>query len=302
MPAGFYEPTNNATTPKRFILYGPPKTVKTPLALAYGAYLRKLNPKAKTLYIAADRGSEDLPSLPDPSWREWIKVWKVGSPLEPGYDPYKEAIHIAMTDWKKVDPDIELIVWDTMSEECDRILQFIADKEFFSGHAGGSKHITFGDPLLPKGSAARLNIPMPGDYNGINGIAKRLFEMILSQNLHILILAWEEDIKDKDGIKRVGPAFVGKALTAKLPGKLTGIIYTDKRGEPDNKGKLIPTLYVCSDPADDMHMAGVRHEPVNGDPRNPIPRVKVTADLVAYWKLFFETLFPQEQTQTTGVK
>jgi len=166
MPAGFHTVTD-APKPKRFILYGPPKTVKTPLALAYGAYLRSLNPNSRTLYVAADRGSEDLPSLPDPSWREWIDVWKFSSPLDKDYDPYKDAVQVAMTDWKAKDANYDLIIWDTFAITLEQILQYISDKEFFAGQ-GGSKHVSFGDPTLPKGHPAKLNIPMPGDYNGVN--------------------------------------------------------------------------------------------------------------------------------------
>lgn len=310
MPAGFYRPTSEVASAKKFIIYGNPKSVKTPLALAYGAYLRSLNPKSITLYVAADRGSEDLPSCPDPSWKEenggFIRVWCPGSPLDPGYDPYREAIQLSMTNWKdpnaKIndvsvgDPNIELIVWDTFSEDMERILQYVADKEYFSSTKTGDKHITFGDPTLPKGHPARMNIPLPADYNGVGGIAKRIVDGVCAQDCHVLLLSWEEEIKDKLGVKRVGPAFVGKALTGKLPGKLTGVIYTEKFGEIDDKtGKLKSQLYVCSDPGDDMHIAGVRHESIDGDPKNPIPRVKVGSDLVAYWKLFFETLFPMKE-------
>lgn len=294
MAAGFYVPEAGPKF-KRLILYGAPKSVKTPFAFAFGAYLRSLNPNSITLYIAADPGSEDLPSLPDPSWREFIKVWKFGSPLEPGYDPYKDAIQAAMMDWKKIDPNIELVIWDTFAITMEHILQYVADKEWFASAKSGDKHITFGDPTLPKGHMARLNIPVPGDYNGVNGIAKRLFQLLCNQPVHVIGISHEQDIKDEKGIKRIGPSFVGQALTAKLPGWMTGLIYTDKRGEIDPKtGKVVPTLYVCSDPHDDVHIAGVRHEAINGDPRNPIPTVKVGADLTKYWKLFFETLFPSE--------
>lgn len=292
MPAGFYTPPETLDPYKKLFLYGPAKSVKTPLALAYGAYLRKLNPKAKTLYIAADQGSEDLPSLPDESWREWIRVWTHSSPLEQNYNPYNDAVLVAMTDWRKIDPEIELIVWDTQTEDMTKILQFIADMEWFSSAKTGDKHVTIGDPTLPKGHPARLNIPVQGDFNAILGMGIRITNFMLAQKCHVLLVCHEEEIKDQKGVKRIGPAFVGKALTGKLPGKLTGLVYTEKFGETDEKGKLKPQLYVCSDPADDVHIAGVRHKPVNGNPVNPIPRVKVGNDLVKYWELFFNTLFP----------
>lgn len=295
MPAGFYTADPEKPKFKRFFLYGPPKAVKTPLALAYGAYLRSLNPKSKTIYIAADPGSEDLPSIPNPEWRNWIVPYTFGSPLEKEYDPYKDAIQASMLDWHKHEPDSELLIWDTFAFSMEQILQYVADKEFFAPQKGESKHVTFGDPTLPKGHPARLNIPVMGDFNGINGIAKRLLAMLIAQPMHVLIITHEQDIKDEKGIKRIGPSFVGQALTSKLPGWMTGLIYTDKRGEIDPKtGKVVPALYVCSDPHDDVHIAGIRHEPVNGDPRNPIGTVKVGTDLVKYWELFHNTLFPNE--------
>lgn len=293
MPAGFFELKPNELQHKRLIIYGAPKSVKTPLALAYGAYLRSVNPDSKTLYIAADKGSETLPSLPNPEWRDWIKVWTMGSLLDPNYDPYKDAIHVAMADWKSVDKNIDLLIWDTFPMTMEEVLQFCADSEFFSGK-GGDKHITFGDPRLPKSNAARMNIPLPGDYNGVNGIAKRLVQCLCAQPMHVIIICHEQEIKDEKGIKRIGPSFVGSALTGKLPGWMTGLMYTEKRGEINQQGKIVPALYVCSDPGDDLHLAGIRHEPIKGDPRNPIGVVKVGPDLTAYWKLFHETLFPNE--------
>lgn len=301
MPAGFYKPSSGAAPHKRFIIYGTPKSVKTPLAFAYGAYLRSQDPTARALYIAADTGSEDLPSLPVPEWAEWLDVWRMGKPIDKDpttgkstYDPYRDAIVAASTNWREKDPNYKLLIWDTLSMSCEEILQFIADMEFFAG-AQGSKHITFGDPSLPKGHPAKLNIPLPGDYNGINGIAKRLVNCLVAQNMHVVAVCHEQEITDERGIKRIGPSFVGKALTGKLPGWLTGVLYTEKVGEIDAKtGKLVPTLYVCSDPADDLHIAGIRHKAINGDPRNPIGKVKVGADLTKYWAKFFETLFADE--------
>ena len=297
MPAGFYEPKPANDAPKRLFLYGPPKTVKTPLALALGAYLRSINPKSKTLYIAADRASEDLPSIPDRNWLAanggFITVWKPGSMLEEGYNPYQDAFQIAMTDWKKNDPDIELIVYDTFTTDIERILQYCADSEFFANQKGESKHVTFGDPTLRKGHPGRLNIPVMGDYMGTGAIAKRLTDLMGAQNCHVILIAHEESFEDAKGISRIGPAFVGKALTGKLPGYLTGILYTEKTPSTDKTtGKLVPALHVCSDPGDDAHIAGVRHGTVQGRPVNPIGRVKVGDDLTSYWKLFFTTLFP----------
>lgn len=303
MPTGFFVPDPTAPKWKRFFLYGPPKAVKTPLALAYGAYLRSLDPTAETIYIAADRGSETIPSIPDPKWREWIHVWKMSTPLDKDFDPYKDAIQAAMMPWQQHVPNAKLLIWDTFSMTMEEILQHVADKEFFSSATSGSKHITFGDPTLPKGHMARLNIPQPGDYNGVNGIAKRVLNMLCSQPMHVICITHEQEIKDEKGVKRLGPSFVGSALTSKLPGWMTGLLYTDKRGVVDPKtGKLVPTLYVCSDPHDDLHIAGIRHEPINGDPRNPIGTVQVGMDLTAYWKKFSETLFPNEIPSTAGAK
>src|SRR5690348_6743857 len=86
---------------KKLILYGSSKSVKTPVALALGAYMRKLNPKARTLYWASDEGSEGLPSLPDESWREWIDVITTSTPLDANYDPYRDSVTVANMDWKK---------------------------------------------------------------------------------------------------------------------------------------------------------------------------------------------------------
>lgn len=304
MPAQFYEVPNQAAAYKRLILYGSPKSVKTPLALAYGAYLRSKNPNSKTLYVASDRGSEDLPSLPDRSWRDFIKVWTPGSPLEADYDPRAEAVRIAMGDWKKHDPNFDLLIWDTFSTDCARILQYIANMEWFASAKTGDKHVTIGDPTLPKNHPARLNIPVQGDFNAMQGITWGLVDALACQKMHVILICHEEEIKDQKGVKKIGPSFVGKALTSKLPGILTGILYTEKTGVPnmDKGGKLESTLHVYSDPGDDMHMAGIRHEPVNGSPLNPIPKVKVGADLVKYWELFFNTLFPTNETVVAETK
>lgn len=284
-------------TKKKLILYGTSKSVKTPLALAYGAYLRSLNPNARTLYWAADEGSEGLPSLPDESWREWIDVINPPDPLDPEYDPYKHAITVSLTDWKAQDPNYELLIWDTQARTLQRVLQFIANKEYFASAKSGDKHVTIGDrgvgPWKP--GSPWMNLPAQADYGAIWMMGLRLIEALAAQKMHVLIVTHEEEIRDSKGIGRIAPAAVGKALVGDIPAFLTGALYTEKVSEADKNGKLIPTLYVHSDTNDDKHVAGIRHAPIDGNPRNPIPKVKVGTDLTAYWKKLFETLFPNEK-------
>jgi len=286
---------------KKLILYGSSKSVKTPLALAYGAYLRTLNPNSRTLYWAADEGSDGLPSLPNESWREWIDVVTTSTPLDEGYDPYRDAITVTMTDWKKQDPNYDLLIWDTQARTLQRVLAFIANKAYFQSGKTGDKHITIGDGDPAKAGSTAMNLPMQADYGAIVGIGLRLMECLAAQKMHVLIVTHEEEIKGKDGVRRIGPAAVGKALVEDIPAFLTGVLYTEKRLEADPKdGKLVPTLNVFSDTGDDIHVAGVRHTPINGDPRNPMTKVKVGMDLVAYWKKFHTTLYPNEVFAQAG--
>lgn len=285
---------------KKLMLYGGSKTVKTPAALAYLAYLRTLNPNARALYWASDEGSEGLPSIPNESWRDHIDVITTSTPLDDNYDPYRDAITVAMTDWKKQDPNYELFIWDTQARTLQRILQFISNKAYFQGK-GGDKHVTIGEGDPGKPNSTAMNLPQVADYGAIVGIGLRLMECLAAQKMHVLILSHEEETKGKDGIRRIGPAAVGKALVEDIPAFLTGVMYTEKKGEVDPKtGKLVPTLHIYSDCGDDLHMAGVRHAPINGDPRNPLTKVKVGTDLVAFWKKWFETLYPNEQALLAG--
>lgn len=281
---------------KKLMFFGGSKTVKTPAALALGAYLRTLNPHARTLYWAADEGSDGLPSLPDESWREWIDVITTSTPLDENYDPYRDAITVAMTDWKAKDPNYELLIWDTQARTLQRVLQFISNKAYFQSGKSGDKHVTIGEGDPGKPGSTAMNLPMQADYGAIVGIGLRLMECLAAQKMHVLIVTHEEEIKGKDGVRKIGPAAVGKALVEDMPAFLTGVLYTEKKMEVDPKdGKLIPTLHIFSDTGDDLHVAGVRHTPINGDPRNPIAKVKVGTDLTAYWKKFFETLYPNER-------
>lgn len=285
---------------KKLMLYGSSKSVKTPLALSFGKYLRDLNPSARTLYWASDEGSDGLPSLPDESWREWIDVITTSTPLDADYDPYRDSVTVANTDWSKADPNYKLLIWDTQARTLQRVLQFIANKAYFQGNKGDT-HITIGDGDPGKPGSTALNIPLLADFNAIVAIGLRLMECLSAQNMHVLIVSHEEEIKGKDGIKRIGPAAVGKALVEDVPAFLSGVLYTEKTNVPDPvSGKLIPTLHVFSDTGDDIHVAGMRHTPINGDPRNPMGKVKVGTDLSAYWKKLFETLYASEQHLLKG--
>lgn len=284
---------------QRTLVMGPPKTVKTPLTLAVSQVM------GETIYIAADPGSEFLPSIPD-TWAKDIRVVKPGpctacngvGCTECGgkpYDPMSEALNLAVYPWKKDFPNAQNLVWDSGSHTMEEILQYVADQEFFSSAKTGDKHVTVGEP----GSPAHMNIPVRGDYLAMKGICERWTRLLFRQPLNLFVIT-HVDIDDKGGQAGVrgGPALVGKAMIQDFPRYFNAVLRTHKEMMPNPDGVARPVLFVYTE-GDNFWIGGVRHKPGETTAKNPIPVVQVGEDLPAFWRLFNDKFMAPKAKETT---
>jgi hypothetical protein len=279
---------------------GPPKTVKSPLAAAVAEIY------GKGIYIAADEGSEFLPSIPEKHAKN-LTVVKPGPHFECAgegcdgcgnrkYDRLEELMDLAGRNWKK-ELGADFLIWDSFSTTCEDLLQTIADSEFFSTAKGTDKHITIGEP----GTASSFNLPMPGDYLSMQGIVANWRRLIFRQPIHLFVIT-HVDTDDKPGAgkrTRGGPSLVGKALIQDFPTHFNAVLRTNKTMVPGPDGNQMAQLTVYTE-GDDFWIGGFRHKPSEDTPRNPIPVVEVGKDLAAFWRLFNKTFEKQLTAAPVG--
>lgn len=273
----------------RTLLQGPPKTVKTPLAAAVAEIY------GKGVYIAADEGSEFLPSIPD-KHADLLTVIKPGPCVEckgvggtgckkcddRKYDLLEETRNLAGFDYKRV-YGANFLIWDSFSTTCEDLLQEVANQEFFSSAKSGDKHVTIGEP----GTAAAFNLPLPGDYLAMQSIVANWRRLIFRQPLHIFIITHvETDDKPGPGKRtRGGPSLVGKALIQDFPTHFNAVLRTHKTMEAQTDGSQRAQLYVYTE-GDDFWIGGFRHKPTEAGFRNPMPVCAVGEDLAKFWRTF----------------
>ena len=204
MAVKVYKPGEQPRSYRRFGLYGPPKIGKTRLvtSLPWGSEFGWGN---KAAYVAWDPGSDDWEMSPVLiSDREHLIMAKPEPEEVRGkllLDPYETAIELACMDWRKVDPEIETLIWDTMTSTSENMRDAVAQE----GRYGNS--ITFGK----SGTKSHLVHAQQGDYGAAQMMTQHIIDFLFDQPLNIIVL-FHQKATDPDDIEQVGgPATVGKA-------------------------------------------------------------------------------------------
>lgn len=254
--------------PARVALYGPAKTGKSRLATAL-----PWGPRwgERAIYVAADPGSEELGSVLEQN-RERLIVVKPAPEQGNKYDPLGDAIKIATYDWKKDYPDVNTIIWDTVTETSRKLLAAYADSGAFS-----EKHVTFGKPGTLEYHAA----PMEGDYGAAQRSTVFMLEYLDRQPLNKVLIFHDELVEPKEnavGMTFGGPALAGKAGTKIIAGRYDNLFKTHCKELFDSKGKATLEYRVYTAPFS-FWLAGFR----NPNKENPIPMLKMDSDPVNIW-------------------
>lgn len=256
---------------ERALIYGDPKCGKTRLATAFA---RLLSPKGKILYIASDPASESLKSVL-PQYRDRIIVLKPKVKVNPNdkFDPLKMAWNIATKNWKEDYPDMECMIWDTLTASGRAILSQLADSEQFS-----DKHVQIATPYGP------VNIPMEGDYGSGQRIVSRMMDGLLEQPYHVIVLCHAGTSTDKDGVvTHQGPQTIGKATMSTFPGLFNPVIYMapqSKSAIGDTPGS---TKYIAYTETQGRWPAGIRQSSSGG---NVLAKVTLQEDPGHFWDTF----------------
>lgn len=194
-----------AAQKERIIIYGRAGIGKTRMALSLPERYGKI------VYYAADQNSEFLTSI-DASKRGRIIVVK-----PEGDDPTALFMQFAMTDWKKVDPEIGTVVCDTYTKVALDAIRHSAN----TGAVTAEKHFVVGDPA----NGGQV-LPNRGDYMAIDSLSRGFLDMIFTRqkDMHIIFLC-HEDVKIVENVHAVGgPAHPGRAMTEYLPAQFNTVV------------------------------------------------------------------------------
>lgn len=200
-----YKPGERPKSFRRVALYGDPKIGKSRLAtsLPWGEY----GWGEKAVYVAWDPGTEDWENSPILEQdREHLifargeaEIGKDGR-LMP-FDPLEAAIELASRDWKSVDPEIETIIWDTMTYTATDLLAAIAPQGLYGNN------ITLGK----RGTNSHVAQPQQGDYGAAQNCVKHILDFLFSQPLNVIVLFHAKMTDPEDAEVVGGPATAGKA-------------------------------------------------------------------------------------------
>lgn len=260
---------NELPPPTRVGLYGDPKIGKTRLAtdLPWGPRWGE-----KAVYVASDPGSEELASVL-PANRDRLLVVVPGPDGTKAYDPLTEALEIATKDWKKEDPGIGTIIWDTMTYTAALTLRAIAAQQLYG------KGMKVGP----------MPIPQMGDYGATQRSVQYLLGFLFQQPLNIICL-FHSELADSEsgGLDTLvgGPATVGKAGIRPVAGlfdNLFRISITKERVAGSIPPKYTEKRIVRTD-RDGVWLVGMR----SPHPTNPIPEVELTENTAAFWQTIDE--------------
>jgi hypothetical protein len=268
-----------AAQKERIIIYGRAGIGKTRLALS-------LPPRyGKIVYFAADQNSEFLTSI-DASKRARIIVVK-----PEGNDPSALFMRFAMTDWKKIDPEVGTLVIDTYTVVALNAIRYSAN----SGAMTAEKHYVVGDP-----ANGGQTIPNRGDYLAIESLSRGFLDMLFARqkDMHI-IMCCHEDIKLVEGIHAVGgPAHPGRAMAEYLPGQFNTVVRLI-RDQVLIPGASAPEdVVIAITENDGKFVAKVRTS--NEGVANPLARVVLERNPTSYWTKYDAVFAPVEESLTSS--
>lgn len=280
MPLKEYTDPSSIETLERICFYGPPKAGKTRTATSLPKRFGNI------IYFAADPASERLSSvLPD--YRSRIHVVKSvpklllnGKPDYKNWDPDTEAFQFVLNEaeWRKKWPLAKTIVWDTMTQTSNDILQHVAT----TGQFSEKKHIIIGE-----GDFAQA-IPMMGDYMAAQNRIDRLTDFLFRTEYHVIVLchAIYDETSDGSDVEG-GPATCGKAQVRKYAGKFPSYFYATRgRGQKEKPGDPEIPSFLLYTTKHKIWGAGIRSERKD----NPIACVTLETDPINFWKRHDEFL------------
>lgn len=274
-----------ATTYERICIYGGPKSGKSRLA----ATLARMERFGGTIaYVCADPPADALASVL-PIDRPNLVVYEPRSedPTKQvlglgGYNPLIEASTLATKNWKKEDPEINTLVWDTMTSTGEDILSFVALTEQAPADSSEGR-ITFGK----KGNNSYVVSPSRSDYGHGQFLIKSILRHLFGQHLHIVCLFHENYKEPKNPAEGTGtiggPACCGSALIDKITGWFTSTIRLEPRARTIKKdGKQIKEMVRIAR----TNNHGIWRCGVRGPRPEPMPNVALNPDPINFWESY----------------
>jgi hypothetical protein len=275
MPLGEITPEQAAF--RRIMIYGNPKGGKSRVATSLPDHYGEI------LYYAADPGSESLAPILN-KYRPRIHVIK-SLPSVAGQmpDPDADAFTFALNDWSQKYPLAKTIVWDTLTQTSQDMLQFIAD----TGQFSETKHIPIGS------GAYKQNIPLPGDYRAAQERLDRLVTYLFRMPYHLIVICHAEYDAPVGGEEAEGgPKTVGRATIRKFAGRFDEVFYTKSQTIPPKVfGQPSTTKFVVYTEKYKIWVAGIR----GGLEVNPMPYVELNPDPINFWEIH-EKHFPLKES------
>lgn len=257
------KPADIASAQKeRIIIYGRAGIGKTRLALSVPESWGKI------VYYAADTNSEFLTSI-GAAKRERLVVVK-----PEGDDPTQLFMQFAMTDWKKIDPAIGVVICDTYTKVALDAIRHSAN----TGAVTAEKHFIVGDPA----NGGQV-LPNRGDYMAIDSLSRGFLDMIFAKqkDMHIIFLC-HEDVKIVENVHAVGgPAHPGRAMTEYLPAQFNTVIRLIREQTLVPGADAPEDVVIAITENDGKFIAKVRTANETGI--NPLARVALDRDPSPYW-------------------
>lgn len=283
-------PSGGIPRSSRWAGYGGPKKGKTRWAAAAMRGAPEVFGK-KALYVASDPDTVDLAAngMLREDWENLIVVEPLPETSEPlvigqkytnnegkvrVYSPRKEATLVACRNWRAEFPDVDTLIWDTITEDAEKILQECALDESAPADSREGR-VTYGK----KGDPDYHVSPSRSDYGVAQNYTMKLLRDLIRSGLNLICL-FHEDYDEKNNIG--GPATIGRAAVGKISGKFQHTIRMDTKKVKTVDGKTKLTFVArCTPHA--QWVAGVRLPT-----ENYMPDQNLEADPVGFWKTYAE--------------
>ena len=193
-----------------------------------------------------------------------------------GIDPMNEAFTIAGTDWKA--KGYNGLIWDTMTQTA------------WDVHMASANTTTFGNHIRLGTGALTVPVPSMGDYRAAHVVCDTLFNMLVSQELHVAVLGHEATETKGKGenveILNAGFALVGQAKVSSYGAEFDQYIRL-RSWAASEQGAVVMNEVRAQMLADPVFGAGLR-EPGN----QIVPPYKVVPNTleeqIEWWKWFFD--------------
>jgi hypothetical protein len=252
------------------LIYSDPGEGKTRLATSLTERF------GETIYACADEKSEKL----DPvlhRYRKRIHRWKPEAGKDVIAEYWDLLIKAKDGTWAREFPDAKTIAIDSGTAMGLSWLYHIAN----TGQFTQTGHIRIG----PRGDDAGYNIPIPADYGAAQRALDRWVTFALNLPYHFIFICHADfDEPQEGGPAEFGPKTVGKATVRTLAGKFPMVVRVASRTTGGGPGKDARQEVTAYTQRQGMWNAKLR----SGHEINPIPKVKLDADPINFWKEYEE--------------